>query len=249
MSADRVDVVTGGGTGIGRALVRALAARGRGVIAVGRRPHPLEETAAASPLIEPVAADVSGPVGRAAVVEAVGEREVAALVHNAGVLEPVGPLLDASPDALREALAINVEAPIHLTRALSPRLVRGSRVLQVSSGAAHRPVPGWGAYCLSKAALYMAYQVLREELRPAGIAVGSARPGVVDTPMQALIRRQSPEDFPAVERFRALKEEGALEPAERVGRFLLALLELADAERFAAGEWDIREHAEALGVA
>lgn len=248
MSASSVSVVTGAGSGIGRALARTLATAGHEVIAVGRREARLQETASGEPRIAVAAADVADPAGRERIRAAVGARTVRYLVHNAGALEPVGALLDAEPEALRHALAVNVEAPIHLTRTLYPRLAAGSRVLHVSSGAAHRPIPGWGAYCIGKAALYMAYQILRAELGDTGIAVGSLRPGVVDTPMQGLIRAQTPERFPAVEHFRALKARGELEPPERVARFILAVLELADAERFAAGEWDVREHAASLGV-
>ncbi|PWG65535.1 SDR family NAD(P)-dependent oxidoreductase [Spiribacter halobius] len=249
MTGNELHVVTGAGSGIGRALARALAEAGHAVVAVGRREAPLRETAAGLETIRPLPADVASEAGRARIAEAVGGARLRWLVHNAGVLEPVGPLLEAEPEALRYALAVNVEAPIHLTRALRPALAGGSRVLHVSSGAAHRPVPGWGAYCLGKAALHMAYQVLREELRPEGIAVGSVRPGVVDTPMQTLIRSQPESAFPAVERFRALKARGELEPPERVARFILALLELQDVERFGAAEWDIREHAASLGIA
>jgi NAD(P)-dependent dehydrogenase (short-subunit alcohol dehydrogenase family) len=88
----------------------------------------------------------------------------------------------------------------------------------------------------------MAYQILRQELADRDIAVGSVRPGVVDTPMQALIRAQTQEDFPAVERFRALKAMGELTSAEDAAAFIEAVVNLRDAQRFSEAEWDIREH-------
>lgn len=241
----RVVVITGGGSGIGRALARRLAGQGSAVLVAGRRREPLEALAAAQAGIEACPADISTEAGRAAVQSAVGERGVRLLIHNAGVLTPVGPLLAQSTAAIRQSLGINVEAPIALSRALLARMGADARILHISSGAAHRALPGWGAYCMSKAALYMAYEVLKQELAGTGIAVGSLRPGVVDTPMQSLIRAQDASDFPAVEHFRALKAMGELTSAEDVARFTDAVLALP-AERFSREEWDIREHWDAV---
>ncbi|MFB4204812.1 MULTISPECIES: SDR family NAD(P)-dependent oxidoreductase [Arhodomonas] len=244
---ETVSVITGGGSGIGRALARRLAGAGGRVLVVGRRRLALEETAEGHDGIEVVAADIAEAAGRDSVATAVGERAVRYLVHNAGRLEPVGPLAGVSVGAWRASQAVNVEAPLFLTQALLSRLP-GGRVLHVSSGAAHRAIPGWGAYCTSKAALYMLYTVLREELRDRDIAVGSLRPGVVDTDMQALIREQDEADFPAVARFRALKEAGELEPPERVAAFVEAVLTGTETAAFGAEEWDIREHAARFGI-
>jgi NAD(P)-dependent dehydrogenase (short-subunit alcohol dehydrogenase family) len=89
-----------------------------------------------------------------------------------------------------ETLQTNAVAPLFLTQALLPALRAGSRVLHISSGAAQRPFPSWGAYCASKAALHMLYGVLAAELGASGVAFGSVRPGVVDTPMQDRIREE-----------------------------------------------------------
>lgn len=238
-------VITGAGSGIGQALASRYAHRGCNVLAIGRRAAPLEALASAQPSIRHCAADVSTAAGQAAIRSAIGGSTIQALVHNAGVLEPVGPLLEQSSDAIRQHLAINLEAPIALSGMLQPMMASDARILHISSGAAHRALPGWGAYCISKAALHMAYEVLHQELNGSSISVGSLRPGVVDTPMQSLIRSQSVEDFPAVENFRALKENDALTSPERVARFIEAVLSLP-AERYSAGEWDIREHWETV---
>ncbi|RZU98542.1 SDR family NAD(P)-dependent oxidoreductase [Spiribacter vilamensis] len=243
--SDLITIITGAGTGIGRALALRYAEQSRAVLAIGRRSEPLEALAAENPAIHACAADVSTDEGQTAIEGAVGESGVEALIHNAGVLAPVGPLLDQSADDIRQHLAINLEAPIALSRRLRPMMDTDARILHISSGAAHRALPGWGAYCISKAALYMAYEVLHQELAESSISVGSLRPGVVDTPMQSLIRSQSVEDFPAVENFRALKENDALTSPENVARFIDAVLKLP-ADRFSAGEWDIREHWDAV---
>ena len=239
-AASPVVVLTGASSGIGHALAIRLATS-QPVVAVARRQAALQQLAADQPGIEPCIADVADPADRARIAAAVGDRRVGYLIHNAGTLEPVGPLLEQSTDAIRQSLAVNVEAPIALSQALFEHMATGARILHISSGAAHRALAGWGAYCTSKAALYMVYQVLKAELGTSGVAVGSLRPGVVDTPMQALIREQTPEDFPAVDQFRAMKANHQLTTPQDCARFIAAVLLETDAARFAEREWDIRE--------
>ncbi|WP_026623457.1 SDR family oxidoreductase [Ectothiorhodospira haloalkaliphila] len=234
-------VVTGAGSGMGRALAWDLASRGGRVIAIGRRADALEETRAKAPeSIQVAVADVSTPAGRDAIaLAAAAQGTIHALVHNAAVLEPVGALSEVSLDDWRYQQAVNVEGPLFLTQALLPYLAEDGRILHVSSGAAHRSLNGWGGYCASKAALYMLYQCLREELGSRSIHVGSVRPGVVDTPMQQQIRETDEQRFPGVERFRRLKTEGQLQPPERVADFMSwILLETGD-KQFSLEEWDI----------
>ncbi|MBK1734575.1 short-chain dehydrogenase [Halorhodospira abdelmalekii] len=238
-----IAVVTGGGSGLGRALTEGLLEQGARVLIAGRRQTPLEETAALAPdRVIAQRADLSTEEGRAQVAAAVPEGcKVRAVIHNAGVLEPVGPLHAVDLTAWRHAFATNVEAALFLTQSLLPAMQPGSRILQISSGAAHRPVAGWGAYCASKAALFMIYETLRDELRPHGVLVGSVRPGVVDTPMQELIRQQTSEQFPEVERFIKLKERGQLHAPEKAADFVLwALLETGD-KQFIEHEWNIAD--------
>jgi len=236
-------VVTGGGSGIGRALALELARRGLDVVIVGRRRERLDAVCRdGGERISAVCADVAQASGREAVCHALNGRQVRCLVHNAAVLEPIGPLSGVTLEAWRDAQAVNVEAPLFLTQALLGQL-RGGRVLHVSSGAAHHGYVGWGSYCAAKAALHMLYQVLRDELADAGVAVGSVRPGVVDTPMQALIRQQGEDNFPAIERFRELHRGGHLLKPERVADFMASLLLDAPTSVFVAREWSAPDDA------
>jgi benzil reductase ((S)-benzoin forming) len=235
-------IVTGAGTGIGRALAERMIACGCDILAIGRRATHLESLAAAHPArVAALPLDVAAADAPRRVLDALGERQARFVVHNAAALEPAGPLEKLDRSAFGSHMETNLVAPLFLTQALLPRLEEGARVLHVSSGAAHRAINGWGPYCVSKAALHMLTQCWNAELDARRVLVGSARPGVVDTPMQQTIRDLSPEDFPDVEAFRRMKSDGALLPPEDVARFLAWMLLDADAERFAGAERDIRD--------
>jgi benzil reductase ((S)-benzoin forming) len=97
------------------------------------------------------------------------------------------------------------------------------RIVNISSGAGRRPVSGWGAYCAAKAGLDMATRVVALEAQSRGLAIEavSLAPGIIDTGMQESVRGLAPEAFADVERFRRLKEEGALRPAADVAEDIL----------------------------
>ncbi len=234
-------LITGGGTGIGRALAERFAYKGWRVTIVGRRLELLQEVAREYPdKISFVSADVGKIQDRQKIVaEAKGTLDL--LVHNAAVLGPVGPILDQSPEDWKSHMATNVEGPLFLTQALLPNLVENSRVVNISSGAAHQGIPGWGMYCTSKAALFMLGQLLKDELAQRNIWFGSVRPGIVDTPMQAEIRALEPENFPMVEQFRQYKATGALVTSELVAQYLEWLLLEVSGPQLGEREWDIRD--------
>jgi len=232
-------VITGAGTGIGQALAIKLANGGYDVLGIGRRLPLLQKTQAHNPAkIQVLQADVSKASDREKIVEVVKANKNIYLVHNAAMAEPLSLLKDLSLEDYRQQQAINIEAPLFLTQKLLPYLKNG-RVLHISSGLAHFVLPGAGPYSITKAALYMMYLYFREELKEFNIAVGSVKPGIVDTPMQGVLRKQDKTNFPEVERFKQFKESKALRSAEDVANFLSWLLFQTKDDEFSAKEWDI----------
>jgi len=152
----------------------------------------------------------------------------AVLVNNAGVIGPVGPLEAVDAAALERNLLVNLVAPMLLMRRFL-RMTEGvaelRRVINISSGAGRRPISGWSAYCAAKAGLDMASRVAALEARSRGLAVevASLAPGVIDTGMQGKVRGASEADFADVERFRKMKAEGQLRPADDVATDILRL--------------------------
>jgi len=239
-------LVTGGSSGIGAALVAELEARGLRVYSVARSADKLAQQAEKTgSRVVPVVADVATPAGWQKVAEAVSA-PLDFLVHNAGTLDPVVPVESLSLDGFRQNFSTNTESVLFLTQKLLPVLRQpGARILAVSSGAAFRAIPGWAAYCTAKAAMNMVIQVFEAEWATArGIRSALVRPGVVDTPMQAHIRAQDAQNFPLVEKFRALKSDNALASPAEVAKFMADILLCTRDEDFARTLWDFYEKEE-----
>jgi benzil reductase ((S)-benzoin forming) len=232
-----VFIVTGGGTGIGRALAQALAERGKKVLIVGRREELLAETAASSPLISFLCADIANQKGRKKVAAALQHMiSVAGLIHNAGTIEPIAPVATVDETSWRRILDTNLNGPLFLTQMLLDKLKHG-RVLHIGSGAAYFPVTGWAAYCVSKAALSMLTRCWQLESRTT--AFSSVMPGIIDTDMQGIIRNARFMDEEKRHFFHLLKSEGRLLTPETVALFLCWLLLDVAKEKFISQEWDI----------
>jgi benzil reductase ((S)-benzoin forming) len=233
-------IITGAGTGIGQALAIKLAASGYNILGVGRRLEPLQQTQKNNPeKIHILQADITLHKDRAKIVgqiENLGKSVY--LVHNAHSHEPLGLLKDITLEEWRAQQIVNVEAPLFLTQALLTHL-KGGRILNISSGYAHYPCPGIGSYCVSKAALFMLYLCLRDELQELDITVGSAMPGIVDTPMQESLRSTSKDKLPLVKSFIGFKEKNKLIPPAIVADFLKWLLFETNDDEYSDNEWDI----------
>jgi short-subunit dehydrogenase len=187
-------LVTGGGSGIGRALVVEGARRGMRVALCGRRPAALAETAAALPSgADPllITADLSNAADRARVVSTLAESwgRLDVLINNAGVVAG-GSAHSLTDAALEEIILTNVLAPIALTRDLAPLLAaaRLSRVVNIGSMFGDIAYPGFAAYSASKFALRGFSSALRREWKPLGIGVTYAAPRATRTAAAAAFR-------------------------------------------------------------
>ncbi len=160
-----------------------------------------------------------------------GDFEKVILINNAGWIGEVKPVGKLQPKAIQKAMNLNLLAPMILTDAFVKaysNLQDEKVICNISSGAAQKPLPGWAEYCSSKAGLAMFSKVAAEDLKEKGFLVFSLAPGIVDTEMQAEIRKAEKADFPALERFNTYKSEGQLSSAEEVAEKVFYLVSNPD---------------------
>ncbi len=230
-------VVTGGGSGIGKALAHALAARNKPVLIIGRREKLLSEAAEFSPLINYLCADVSTINGRNHVITHLNHvPKIDGLIHNAGIIDPIAPISSIDEVSWRQLMATNLEAPLFLTQLLQDKLTNG-RVLHIGSGAAYFPIVGWAAYCVSKAGLSMLTRCWQLECEQVSFA--SVMPGITDTDMQGVIRQASNMDAEKLNFFKQLFQQKQLISPATVAAFLCWLLLDIDKVQYVSKEWDI----------
>ncbi len=181
-------IVSGGSSGIGKALAVAAAEAGAKIGLIARRAEPLDAVASiirrAGSVVATAIGDVTDATATAEAVAAIeaalGPADVA--IASAGIHRESWPL-----DAVtaREVIDVNVSGTIHILAAVLPgMLARGhGHICGIASIAAVVGLPGNAAYCASKAAIIAFLESLRLDCVPAGVGVTTACPGLVDTPM------------------------------------------------------------------
>jgi len=228
----RTALVTGGAGGIGRATSRALAEMGAEVTFTARSAESLAATEEAlEGMAKGVVCDITDRT-RLAEVLAPG---FDILINNAATIAPIGRITDLDPQAFSASIETNLTAQFDAIRLALPAMVaRGAgTIVNVSSGAAHRPQEGWSAYCAGKAGLAMLTKSVHLEYGAQGIRTFGIAPGVVDTAMQAAIRASGINPVSRLSR-------DDLAPPEHPGQ-AIAWLCTPDANALIGQELDIRD--------
>lgn len=210
--------ITGVSSGIGLAVAEYFLERGHQVIGLGRR------TSLSHLNFEFRTLDLKDTQAVDS-FEFTGVQPGDILVNNAGVIGQISPCFITQPQTVDEVFTVNTQSAIKLANQFAQQLESGIIVF-LSSGAAQRPIKGWGAYCASKAAIDMYARVMQEECDFYGkdLAVKSIAPGVVDSPMQAHIRSSNPYFFPDQPNFVALHTNSELDLPDLTARKLGYLL-------------------------
>lgn len=200
-------VVTGGTTGIGRAIVRSLAAQGARVVTLGRDPAALQEAldsvADLPGEVHGIAADLATREGVARLFAEADEKlgGLDGFVSNAALgAEPIDAMAD---DDWRYVVEVNLVAAMAATRAALARLAEGGQVVIVGSISAEIHAPGESVYSATKAGLQAFAETLRKEVAARGLRVALVEPGTVGSDMQESSPEEQREKIARAEMLRA----------------------------------------------
>jgi uncharacterized oxidoreductase len=192
-------LITGGASGIGRALAEAFHAEGNQVIVAGRRKALLDEVAAANPGMKSAVLDIerADAIVRFAAQIKADYPALNVVIHNAGIMKPEllkkGALADAEA-----TVATNLLGPIRLNAALLPLLLAQPRaaIMTVSSGLAFLPLAMTPTYCATKAAIHSYTQSLRYQLKDTSVQVLELAPPYVQTELMGPGQASDPNAMP-----------------------------------------------------
>jgi NAD(P)-dependent dehydrogenase (short-subunit alcohol dehydrogenase family) len=240
--ADRhITILTGASRGMGFAMAQQLLAAGHDLLCISRKTNDAlaAEAARLGRRLEQWPQDLAradNPAGRLDTwLDAQDQAGVASvnLINNAGLIPRIAPVEDIPTADLKDALRVDLEAPMLLTgvflRATAQWKAR-RRVLNISSGLGRRAMASQALYCAAKAGLdhFTRCVALEQALVANGARVCSLAPGVIDTDMQVQLRSADADRFPDRGNFVGLKEKGALSSPQDAAARVLAYFDRAD---------------------
>jgi len=211
-------ILTGHSTGLGRAILDIYLQKDEfEIIAISRTKLELNA---------PKLTEISIDFGNLDVLEnelsalfPIGEYQEIILINNAGWIGEIKPVGSLQIKKMRKSINVNLLAPMYLTNAFVATYKDSTArkiICNISSGAASKPMEGWGEYCSTKAAIAMFTKVTAKENADSQFRFFSVAPGIVDTQMQNEIRKSDQSDFPQIDRFKSYKENGDLSSPESV---------------------------------
>lgn len=243
-------IITGSSKGLGEAISAQCFQKGNHCILVARSTNEelIEKAKHNGTMVSSIPADLAKTEELPALIERIfteiGETDELYLINNAGVIEPIKPVGQLEREKMEISMKVNYFAPVILADAFIARTkdFSGKKVIvNVSSGAALRPIHGWSAYCSTKAGLEMFTRTagLEQQKEQNPVTIISFSPGIMDTGMQANIRTADEKDFADASAFQSYKDEGMLRPPHVVAEKLhnLLLEERLENGRF----YDIKE--------
>jgi short-subunit dehydrogenase len=176
----QVVLVTGCSTGIGRALVRELAARGHVAFATARRTESLQELRTEGFRTLPLDVNDKSSIHEAVEAVVAAEGRIDVVINNAG-MNLFGPVMELPLDEIRSIFETNVLGLVAVSQAVFPKMAEQRKGLMINIGSivGVLPTPFAGAYCATKSSVHMLSEVIRMEVAPFGIDVVVVQPGGV----------------------------------------------------------------------
>lgn len=239
-------IITGASRGIGNEMAKKLATDGNclHLIARSNMDELVTELTSKGALVKTYEADLSRPEVLAELngylFKEINEdtADHIVLVNNAGMLEPMGMIGTKNSAKFLANLQVNFTSAVMMCQLFMEQVQDWDcekRIMNISSGAANRPYPGWSHYCSTKAGLNMFTSCITEEQKAAKKPVKAAayNPGRTDTKMQEEIREQNSDDFPFAQSFVDAWKDGVLNDPVKVAEHIVNTI---NAKRYPTGE-------------
>lgn len=230
-------IVTGVSRGLGAAIAELLLEAGIHVIGISRtgNEHLCKVAKDYNRIYKHYACDLSKPEEVEKSIDLILDEvfktdpSTLYLINNAAVVTPVNQAMKVKESELIDHMRVNMLAPMILTNRCLKKVEASDAyfiAVQLTSGAAVNPLFGWSAYSSSKAAItmYTKAVALEQQQLDTGNKIIAFDPGMMDTPMQEVIRTSSYEAFREVDRFKKYKEESMLQNPSYVAGILVDLL-------------------------
>lgn len=215
--------ITGVSKGIGKALAERFLAEGNKVVGIGRG-HSFDH-----PNFSFLQCEMR-KIEEVKKIHFESDEEEVMLINNAGVIGNIQRVSDQEIPDMEEVMTVNTLAPMYLCHQFLRQLPSHAKltIVNISSGAANRPIPSWASYCASKIALdrFSETIYLEEIEKNRNVRIYSVAPGVIDTSMQEKIRSTNPADFSSLNNFVAMKENHELLSTDATTDKLIRLLQL-----------------------
>jgi NAD(P)-dependent dehydrogenase (short-subunit alcohol dehydrogenase family) len=235
--SQHLTVITGASRGMGHAIAQQLIDAGHDLLCISRKTndqlaqHALQRDVQC----EQWPQDLARAATAAARLETWLEGKTAqpyesvTLINNAALIPKAAPLASLAVEELSDAIRVDLEAPLLLTAAFlraTETWKAQRKVLNISSGLGRRAMASQALYCAAKAGMdhFTRCIALEEARRPNGAKVCSLAPGVIDTDMQVQLRGSDPGQFPDIDYFTGIKEQGVLTSPEEAARRVIAYL-------------------------
>ena len=195
-------LITGGGSGIGRALAEAFQRQGNQVVIAGRRRDALDAVVAANPGMQAAVLDIEDGASIPGFATDLVQRFPAlnVVLHNAGIMRPEQ-LREGGLDTAEHTIATNLLGPIRLNDALLPHLLAqpAATIMTVSSGLAFLPLAATPTYSATKAAIHSYTLSLRHQLKGSSVEVLELAPPYVQTELMGEQQASDPRAMPLAE--------------------------------------------------
>ena len=246
---NKVALVTGAGSGIGRAIVEQFVKEGARVVASDIREDRLQEVAGAlnaGDALLTIRGDVSNRDDIAhtmdSLMETYGRLDI--VVNNAGIYGPIGPTEEVDLAEWTQAWSVNVTGTLlvcqHAVRVMRPQ--RAGKIINISGGGATNPMPRFAAYAATKAAVVRLTETLAEEFRADRIDVNAIAPGALRTRLTAQVLAAGPAKAGAefFAKNKKWSDEGAVDP--KLGAALCVYLASSESDgitgKLISAQWD-----------